>query len=246
MENKSTKIKETLLKELIQTSKNLKVLYVEDNENVRLQTAKVLSIYFENITLSKNAKEALKEFKNSDFDLIFTDIDMPEINGLEMIKQIRKKDDFIPIIVISAYDNTEYLLKTIEYGIDGYILKPFKFDTIQNTIKKAISKLHRLKRDSHIIKLIDNYHWDREEVCLYKNNEAIKLTKKETILLKLLSSSTNAIYTSEEIENELFNDDYCDNKRVRSLISRLKNKLSSNLIISIYAHGYKLNKEIQC
>ncbi|MCT7466831.1 response regulator [Aliarcobacter cryaerophilus] len=246
MENESTKIKEKDLRNLIEITKNLKVLYVEDNENVRLQTTKVLSIYFENITQTKNGTEALKKIKNCKFDLIFTDINMPEINGIEMIKQIREKDDFVPIIVISAYDNTEYFLKTIEYGIDGYILKPFKFDTIQNIIKKTISKLHKLTKDSHIIKLIDNYHWNTEELCLYKKNEAVKLTKKETILFKLLSSSINATYTSEEIEIELFNDSYCDNKRVRSLISRLKNKLSSNLITSIYAQGYKLNKEIQC
>ena len=113
MENESTKIKEKDLRNLIEITKNLKVLYVEDNENVRLQTTKVLSIYFENITQTKNGTEALKKIKNCKFDLIFTDINMPEINGIEMIKQIREKDDFVPIIVISAYDNTEYFLKTI-------------------------------------------------------------------------------------------------------------------------------------
>lgn len=246
MRNASRKTKEKILRNLINLTKDLKVLYVEDNDDVRIQTAKVLSIYFQNITQSKNAKEALKKFKNSTFDLIFTDIDMPEINGLEMIKQIREKDDFIPIIIISAYDDTNYFLKAIEYGIDGYILKPFKFDSIQNLIKKVTLKINKFKKIPHIIKLLDNYHWNIEDSCLYKDQEIINLTKKENILFRLLASSTNAIYTTEEIEIELFNDDYNDNKRVRSLISRLRNKLSSNLIISIYAQGYKLNREKKC
>ena len=246
MKNESTTSREKTLNTLIQLTKDLKVLYVEDNDNVRIQTAKLLGIYFQSITQVKNVKEALTEFKNSNFDLIFTDIDMPEINGLELIKQIRKKDDFIPIVIISAYDDTNYFLKAIEYGIDGYILKPFKFDSIQSLIKKITLKISKFKKDSHIIKLIDNYHWNIEDACLYRNQNLIKLTKKENILFKLLASSTNAIYTTEEIETELFNDDYNDSKRVRSLISRLKSKLSSNLILSIYALGYKLNKENSC
>ena len=132
---------------------------------------------------------------------------MPEINGLEMIKQIREKDDFIPIVIISAYDDTKYFLKAIEYGIDGYILKPFKFDSIQNLIKKVTLKINKFKKDPHIIKLVDNYDWNIEDNSLYKNQEIINLTKKENILFRLLASSTNAIYTTEEIETELFNDD---------------------------------------
>lgn len=246
MKNELLKSKENDLKLLIQKTKNLEVLYVEDNIDVRVQTAKVLNIYFKNITQAKDGKDALLKFKNSKFDIIFTDIDMPEIDGLELIKQIREKDDFLPIIILSAYDNTEYFLKAIEYGIDGYLLKPFKFDTIQNVIEKITLKINKLKKNICIIKLIDNYHWNMTESNLYKNQEQIKLTKKESDLFKLLSSSINATYSAEEIEIEVFNDEYNDNKRVRGLISRLKKKLASDLIISIYAQGYKLHREELC
>ena len=228
---------------LKQKCKNLSILYVEDEEKVRTQTAKVLSIYFDNIILATNGKEGLEKLKCEKVDIVFTDINMPKMDGLSMIEHIREVDINTPIVVFSAYDNTEYLLKTIEYGIDGYILKPFKFDQFQKTIEKIINKIENQNQQIHIIKLIDGFEWHMETLNLYKNSKQIELTKNETTLFKLLSSAKHALFSSEEIELILFNDNYSDNKRVRGLISRLHKKINSHLIKSKYAQGYELNLE---
>ncbi len=239
MENKEI----NLLKE---RCKKIHILYIEDEEKVRIQTAKVLSIYFNNITLAENGKEGLKKFKDEKIDIIFTDINMPKMNGLLMIEYIRKIDKHTPIVVFSAYEHTDYLLKTIEYGIDGYILKPFNLDQIQKVINKIVNKIHDTTELTHPLKLIDNFEWHFETLTLYKDSIQIELTKNERMLFKLLSSSKYTIFSSEEIEIELFNDNYNDNKRVRGLISRLNKKTASHLIKSIYAQGYKLNLEEIC
>ena len=228
---------------LKQKCKDFNILYVEDEEKVRTQTSKVLSIFFNNIILAIDGKDGLEKFKKEKIDIIFTDINMPKMDGLSMIEHIRKIDKNIPIAVFSAYDNTDYLLKTIEYGVDGYILKPFKLEEIQKVIKRIISKMEDLVQISHTLKLIDNFQWHLETSSLHKNSIHIELTKNETILFKLLSSSKNAVYSSQEIEVELFNDNYSDNKRVRGLISRLNNKVNSHLIKSIYGQGYMLDLE---
>ena len=221
---------------------NFNILYVEDEENVRTQTSKVLSIYFNNIILAKNGEEGLEKLKNEKINIIFTDINMPKMDGLSMIEHIRKIDKQIPIVVFSAYDNTEYLLKTIEYGVDGYILKPFKFDQIQKVIEKIIEKTQIV----HTLNLVDNFKWQIETSTLHQNSKLIKLTKNEIILFKLLSTAKYAVFSSQEIENELFNDDYTDNKRIRGIISRLNKKLNSNIVISVYGQGYELNLEESC
>ena len=196
---------------LKQKCKNLSILYVEDEEKVRIQTAKTLSIFFDKITLAANGKEALEKLNCEKIDIIFTDINMPIMDGLVMIETIRKTDINIPIVVFSAYDNTEYLLKTIEYGIDGYILKPFKFDKIQKVIEKILNKIYNSSHQTHILNLISGFKWHIEILSLYKNDEQIILTKNETSLLKLLGSRKNARFSSEEIELVLFNDNYNDN-----------------------------------
>jgi DNA-binding response OmpR family regulator len=168
------------------------------------------------------------------------------MDGISMIKEIKKLDSQVPVVIFSAYDNTEYFLQTIECGVDGYILKPFKFDEIQNIVSKIVLKLQNLNKINTKIELIDGFYWDKSEKILYQKEEVIYLTKKESILFQLLSAFKNRVVTSEEIEIELFDDDYSDNKRVRSLLSRLKCKVSSDLIQSVYAEGYKLNLGKEC
>ena len=229
---------------LKQKSKDLKVLYVEDQNKVRIQTSKILNIFFDDVVQATNGKEGLSKF--TDFDIIFTDVKMPVMNGLEMIKQMRKKDQCIPIVILSAYDDKEYLLESIKYEISGYIIKPFRFNEIYEVIKKIMNKLESNQQKEHLILLKDGFIWNSSTHELYKNNEIISLTKHETMLFTLLSSCDHTIFSSQEIELELFDDAYTDNKRVRSLISRLKNKIGVALIQSIYSQGYKLNLEKEC
>lgn len=226
--------------------KGLSILYVEDEDKVRVQTSKVFSLYFDNIHLASNGKEGLSKFKNNQINIIFTDINMPIMDGLDMIKNIRICDEFVPIVVLSAYENTDYFLKTIEYGIDGYILKPFTLKQIQKVIQKVINKIQNSIEFEHTLKLIDNYEWHIESSTLYKEAKEITLTKNEKKLFKLLSTAKFAVFSSDEIEIELFDDNYSDNKRIRGLISRVNKKVGSHLIKSVYSEGYELNLEKAC
>ena len=231
---------------LLSTCKDLNILYVEDNEDVRLQTSKMLSIYFKFITQAVNGKDGLDKFKNNKFDAIFTDINMSVMDGISMIKEIKKIDSKIPIVIFSAYDNTEYFLQTIECGIDGYILKPFRFEEIQKVVEKIVLKVIDLEKLDTKIKLINGFYWDKMKKNLYQIDKEIYLTKKESLLFELLSSSKHKVATSQEIEIEVFDDHYTDNKRVRSLLSRLRCKVGCDLMQSVYSQGYKLNLDNKC
>ena len=226
---------------LKQRCKNINVLYVEDEEIVRLQTSKLLSIYFDNITLAINGKDALEKVHNCKFDIIFTDINMPVMDGLTMIEHIKKRDKNISVVVFSAYDKTEYLLKSIELQIDGYILKPFKFNQIEEVVERVLNNISKISMNEELINLIDGFKWNIQTSKLHNNDSIIELTKNECNLLKFLSSSKYAVYSTEEIEIEIFDDNYNDNKRVRGLISRFNKKVNSRLVKSIYSQGYTLN-----
>ncbi len=231
---------------LISICKELDILYVEDDYEVRSQISKMLSIYFKSVTVAADGKDGLDKFNNSKFDVIFTDINMSVMDGISMIKEIRKTDVKIPIVIFSAYDNTEYFLQTIECGIDGYILKPFSFEEIKKIVEKVVFKLIELKESNAKIELINGFHWDKINTNLYQDDKEIQLTKKEKILFELLASSMHRVVSFDDIEIALFDDDYSDNKRVRSLLSRLRCRVGCDLMQSIYSQGYKLNLRQAC
>jgi len=131
------------LKELLPFAKGLKVLYVEDNEEARVQTLKMFGNLFTDITTAVDGKEGLKKFlqDTQGYDLIFSDINMPNMNGITLLKEIRKIDPNIPFIIISAHNETEYYVHSNRLGADGYLYKPIDLQTYISVMITTIMKI---------------------------------------------------------------------------------------------------------
>lgn len=224
----------------MEDKKDIKILYVEDNDETRNQTVKMLKNYFTKIVTAIDGVQGLQKFKTEHFDIIFTDINMPNSNGIEMISEIRQFNKTVPIIIFTAFDKTEYFLETINQGIDGYILKPYDLTQFNKTINKTIDKLLTQDKQQDIIQLNDIYTWDIAKSILKQDNEVIKLTRNEMKLMNLMVTDLDATFSSFEIENYIFNDDEENNKRIRNLVSRLNKKLDNILIEAVYGIGYKI------
>ena len=156
------------IQELKELTRNLSVLYVEDNKKLRLNTALYLKKLFSVVTEANDGKEALELYKKNSFDLVITDIDMPIMNGLDMSKAIKKINKYQIILIISAYSRTENFTKSIKIGIDGYLLKPI--DTIQmnETLYKVALKIKTLKEN-------EEYKQNLEKIVKVKTAETLKL-----------------------------------------------------------------------
>ena len=114
--------------EKIEKLRGLKLLFVEDEEDLLSIISDALTKLQANFLTANNGLEALKILKeNPDIDAIVTDINMPIMNGLDMIKKINDLGINIPIIVMSAHTEAEYITKAKEYGVSEYLLKPFDF-----------------------------------------------------------------------------------------------------------------------
>lgn len=229
------------LHDLIKHTKNLNVLYVEDNIEVQTQTVKMLKSFFNSICIADNGKIGLELFlDNNSYHIIITDIKMPVIDGLSLIETIRKTDKKIPIIVLSAHDDKEYFLKTINAGIDGYILKPYNLAQITETLTKIIEKYDFENILKEIIELDFGFSWNRNINQLLKDNQQIKLSKNETKLFQLFINNNDLTKSYREIEIFVFECYENDMKKIRNLMSRLKLKLDYDLFETIYSHGYSL------
>ncbi len=119
--------------------KKIKVLYVEDEEDILKFASMVLEDYVDKLFIARNGKEALEILKQEDIDLIITDILMPKLNGIDLIREIKKNPLWdIAVIVATAHTETQYLLDCIELKVDGYILKPINVEELLKTILKAV------------------------------------------------------------------------------------------------------------
>ena len=226
---------------IISISKNFKVLYVEDQKDVQKQTLKILKNFFNDITVANNGKEGFKKFKQKTFHIIFTDLEMPQMDGISLIQNIRESNKTIPIVIFSAYSNTEYFLKTINMGIDGYILKPYSFDQILETIGHIVLKLNmQTVNENNYVSLGYGFDWDINTQTLLKNKMPIKLTKNETKLFELLLFFKNSYVCNAKIEMFVFGSDSSNSKKIINLISRLRKKLGFDLFESNYGNGYRL------
>jgi diguanylate cyclase (GGDEF)-like protein len=128
-------------KTILPISKNLRVLYVEDNKQAREQTVKLLENFFDHITVAVDGQEGWEKYQNDQFDIVFTDINMPHLSGLDMLKKIRERDIDITCIIISAHDEATHFTRSIELGIDGYLLKPISIDPFLQLLQKSVKRI---------------------------------------------------------------------------------------------------------
>ncbi len=127
----------------------LKLLFVEDDAAIQEATKIHLKKYVSELIIASNGQEGLEFYKSKSPDVIMSDIEMPKLDGLDMSKEIRKLDEEIPIIIMSAFSDSSYLLKSIEVGITVFLIKPIEIKKMASALKKAytIVKSQKLQKE---------------------------------------------------------------------------------------------------
>jgi DNA-binding response OmpR family regulator len=235
---------------LYDETKNLDLLFVEDYAELRENSIEILDNYFAYCEGAVDGKAGLEQYsayykkKKKYFDLIITDIKMPEMDGITLVEEIYKINPQQPIIVLSAHHESEYLLTLINIGIEQFITKPIDHDNMLSILYKVCTKINhkdRLQIQNNRIIFDDTSYYDKEKGAFYHDNKLIKLTKNELLFLKLVSENVEKIYSNEELmhffeyEGVLISKD-----NIRSLVAKLRKKLPINCIESVYGVGYKL------
>jgi len=218
---------------------NLTILYVEDNNFIREEAVEYLSLIYNNVLEASNGQEALDVYAHSNPDIIITDIEMPIINGLQMVKAIRRKDKKTPIIVLTAFMNPEYLLEAIELRLIKYIIKPMT----NHKLDIALSLAHECLEDNVnncVVQLSLNSYYDKLNKTLIINNKIIDLTSNEIMLLTLLLKNANTITTYSEIKNKIWNYEESYIESLRSLVRTLRHKLENVMLKNVSGVGYRI------
>jgi DNA-binding response OmpR family regulator len=190
-----------------------------------------------------NGKIGLDTFCINQFDIVVTDIMMPEMDGFELAKEIRKRNQEIPIIFLSAKTMKEDRIKGLKLGADDYLVKPY---SIEELILKIEVFLHRSKKNTEkVVKLYQfaNFIFEPENYLIKNETTKTTLTEREAQLLKLFLDNPNTVLKREKILIELWgSDDYFLGRSLDVFISRLRKiiKETPNLAIeNIPRVGFK-------
>ena len=220
-------------------NKNIKILYVEDDEIARENGVEYLQNFFEQIYEASDAIKALQLYEKYQPDIIITDIQMPKLNGLEFVKRIRQKDKKTQIIIITAFCDKDYLLKAIELGLVKYLVKPVKEKEFEEALFLCVNSLQ--EDVTNIVKLDINSYFDSFNKNLVIDDEIIKLRTKELIFLELLIKNKNRYVSYEEIENYVWSDSVMTKDALKTLVKNLKSKIPKDLILNLTNSGYKID-----
>lgn len=220
---------------------SLTIAYVEDEKNIRENMSKTLNLLCNNCIDFQSAEELLNYYEKNSVHIIITDINLPSMNGIELIKKIREKDEKIPIILLTAYIETQYLFDAIKYKVVEYLPKPIDYETLIQALLKATKDL--INNGNYMIKINEKLFFNvLNKELLTIDKEKIPLTPKELKLLNLFIKNKNKIVTYEEIKNQIWENSYeVTESAFKNLINKLRNKISKDSIVNISKIGYRLN-----
>lgn len=236
-------------KELLPHTQKLNILFVEDHEELRVQTSHILNKFFNSVDVASNGEEALNIYKDNTnkYDIIISDIQMPKMNGVDLVENIYKINPNQIVVIVSAHDDTKYLIPLINLKVEQFIQKPIDYQSLLSALLNASKRVNSLSsqqntpKELNTVRLDDNFIFEKENQILFNNKEVISLTKNEIIFLQLLSNNVGRIYSNENITEKYQELGInLDMANIRKLVSKLRKKVPEKSIESLYGVGYRI------
>lgn len=222
-----------------------KILIADDEEDI----VKLVSLYLESdnyeLFCAYDGYEAKEILEKKDIDLAIIDIMMPKINGYELIKHIRDKNNkyekYIPIIVISAKVHLSDRILGLDLGADDYLTKPFEPLELVAKVKGEFRRNeHGLENKDNPKITIGEISLNIHQCTLEKNGNIIDLTGSEFKVLKLFMKNPRRVFTNEQIYEYAWSEtSVVDDNTIRVIISKLRSKIGHEHIVTIRGLGYR-------
>ena len=218
-----------------------KILIVDDDENI----CEVIKMYLEttgyNVKVAHDRKAAKEEFVNFSPNLVVLDMMLPGIDGMEVLKWIRK-DSNVPVIMLTAKGETFDKVLALEIGADDYVVKPFEPKELLARVK-AVMRRYSGEEPDNVVLNFPGLTIDANSYKVIYNGEEVKTPPKEFELLHYLASNKNKVFTRDQLLCEVWGYDYPgDSRTVDVHIKRLREKLNGGedwQLETVWGVGYK-------
>jgi len=224
-------------KDTIASLSKLSILYAEDEKEQREGVEKTLKLFFKNVYIADDGAKAVELFEKNNLQIVLLDFVMPHLDGYEVARKIRQTHPKIPIIIASAYNEKEKLLKAIEVQTLQYIEKPITQEKLLFAFNLALEKL--TKNNLLSVKLRDNITYNYLEQKLFLEENKINLSKQEVVIVEFLLKNKGKLVQKEELLQLLPFESANDNS-LRNIIYRLRKKIGENNLLTIQDLGYMI------
>ncbi|WP_321779080.1 response regulator transcription factor [Sulfurimonas sp.] len=231
---------------LKQLSQDLSLLYVEDDKILRDKTSYIFYNLFKQVDTATDGLDGLNlyqdYYKKNDvfYDIVVTDIQMPLLDGISLSKEIFKLHKEQKIIVVSAYNDKEYLIDLINLGVEGFMHKPLSSQELLEILHKVCNSF----KNDNIVVLSEGFKYNITKSILLFNSTKIELSVMELKLLHLLIKNPTQSFSAVEIFNHLYYekpDKEFSNDSIKSLVKRLRKKTPQDFISNTQELGYSIN-----
>lgn len=218
--------------------KNSSILLAEDEENLRNSFKKVLLLYVKEVFTAANGEEAFEIYQNHRPDIVITDVKMPKLNGLELIKKIRKENQETPIIVTSAYTDKDLLLESIKLSLVDYLVKPIKEKDLIALLEISADVL--LKKVKTVVAIDERNAYDYQNKQLIQDAQKISLTHKEVEFLEILLQHKGNLVTRQTLEDKLYVYEEAPPSALKNLVFKLRKKIGNDVVQTVGNLGYTI------
>ena len=217
--------------------KTLQALYVEDDTVIRENVGASLGYYFDNVLTAASYDEALKIYHGEEIDMLFVDIEMPGKSGIDLVEVIRTDDKKTPIVMVTAYSDTRYLLKLMSQNIQHYLIKPVTLNRLEESL---YASLDHFDTDALELTLKEGVNYLPKDGIIRLDDREIHLTARERMLVNLLLKHKNHCVSYAEIENKIWYPDIMSQSALKSMIYNLRKKFPVDCIKTYAKEGYLL------
>lgn len=214
----------------------MNILLLEDETTLNKHICKYLEIKGHNVDSFEDGLELLDNTNLYDYDFFIFDINVPNIDGFEILNFVRDKNIDVPTIIISARISIEDIKKAYSLGCSDYLKKPFELAELELRIDSILKQFHFV----NIIEFENNYSYDLNTKQIYKNKEAIILSKKQNEILYILIKNKGRVISFSTISDYIYEDEMKDFHTISSHVRDIRKKLEIDLIKNVRGVGYTI------
>jgi len=217
----------------------MKILLLEDEYALRESIMEYLEDTGFEVDAFESGEEALDALFSNRYGLMLLDVQVPGINGFELLSQLRKSGDRTPAIFITSLTQIDHLSRGFEIGCSDYIKKPFELRELQLRLEHAL-KMECFHSDQELIRLGREYRYDTKNFVLRKEDREIALSKTEKRILETLVANRGSVVSIEQFQEKVWGE-YMDPANIRVQINKLRKKMDEEIIQNVRGLGYKID-----
>lgn len=223
----------------------MKILIVDDEKSL----CRVISKYFKDknyaVDVCNNGLDAIDYFNGTEYDAVILDIMLPGVDGIQVLKEIRKSKNYTPVILLTARTTVEDRINGLDSGADDYLIKPFALEELGARVRVLIRRNGVETNDNVLI--VGPLTLDMGKHLAMREGDEIPLTAKEFSVLEYLMHNKGIVLSRDKIEKHIWNYDYAGGSNIidvyiRSIRNKIDGPYNSKLIKTVRGVGYVIRE----